>query len=90
MLFRSGGTDGGQRGLKSIISQLGTKDFNRCRIGIGNDKLIPTADYVLGKVEKEKMDIYKTSLEHATKGVINWIKEDINNTMNKFNGDIQV
>ncbi|HHX52524.1 MAG TPA: aminoacyl-tRNA hydrolase [Erysipelothrix sp.] len=88
--FRRGGNDGGQRGLKSIISQLGTKDFNRCRIGIGNDKLIPTADYVLGKVEKEKMDIYKTSLEHATKGVINWIKEDINNTMNKFNGDIQV
>lgn len=88
--FRRGGTYGGQRGLKSIISQLGTKDFNRCRIGIGNDKLIPTADYVLGKVEKEKMDIYKTSLEHATKGVINWIKEDINNTMNKFNGDIQV
>lgn len=88
--FRKGGNDGGQRGLRSIIGQLGNKNFNRCRIGIGNDKLIPTADYVLGKVEKENVDLYKQSLNHATKGIIHWIKSDINSTMNSYNGDITV
>src|SRR3712207_4646327 len=32
---RPGGGPGGQGGMKSIIAQLGTRDFPRVRIGIG-------------------------------------------------------
>lgn len=86
--FRKNGNDGGQRGIRNIIERLNSKDFNRCRIGIGNNKLIPTADYVLGKVEKENLELYEQSLNHATKGIIEWINSDITTTMNLFNGDI--
>ena len=86
--FRKSGNDGGQRGVRNIIERLSTKEFNRCRIGIGNDKLIPTADYVLGKVEKENLELYEQSLNHATKGIIEWINSDISTTMNLYNGDI--
>ncbi len=86
--FRKNGNDGGQRGVRNIIERLSSKEFNRCRIGIGNDKLIPTADYVLGKVEKENLELYEQSLNHATKGIIEWINSDISTTMNLYNGDI--
>jgi PTH1 family peptidyl-tRNA hydrolase len=33
--LRSNGSDGGHRGLQSIIEALGTQDFKRIRIGIG-------------------------------------------------------
>lgn len=88
--FRPNGSDGGQRGIRDIIKHLSTKDFNRCKIGIGNDKLIPTADYVLGKVEKENRELYQKSLQHAKEGIILWIKTDIQQTMNQFNGDLQI
>lgn len=88
--FRHTGNDGGQRGIRDIIKHLSTKNFNRCRIGIGNDKLIPTADYVLGKVEKENLGLYQKSLEHAKNGIIQWIKTDIQQTMNLYNGDISI
>lgn len=88
--FRRGGNDGGQRGLRDIIKHLNTKSFDRCRIGIGNDKLIPTADYVLGKVEKENRELYKKSLEHAKEGILCWIDNGLDKTMNQFNGDITV
>ncbi|NLW29726.1 MAG: aminoacyl-tRNA hydrolase [Erysipelothrix sp.] len=86
--FRKSGNDGGQRGVRNIIERLNTKEFNRCRIGIGNDKLIPTADYVLGKVEKENQELYEQSLNHAMKGIIEWINSDIVTTMNLYNGDM--
>ncbi|HCN99749.1 MAG TPA: aminoacyl-tRNA hydrolase, partial [Methylophaga sp.] len=48
--LKRGGGHGGHNGLRDIISQLGSKDFLRCRIGIdhpGNSKQV--ADYVLSK-----------------------------------------
>lgn len=88
--FRHGGNDGGQRGIRDIIKHLNSKEFDRCRIGIGNDKLIPTADYVLGKVEKENRDLYSKSVKHAQDGIICWINEGLQKTMNNYNGDIQL
>lgn len=86
--FRQGGNDGGQRGLRDIIKQCGSKDFNRCRVGIGNNKLIPTVDYVLGKVEKENQELFQQSINHATKGIIFWIEHGLQQTMNFFNGEM--
>ena len=56
--LRSKGRSGGHNGIKSIIKYLGTDEFKRLKIGISNDKLIDTKDYVLGKItsnQKEKL-----------------------------------
>lgn len=58
---RSKGSAGGNNGLKSIISTLGTEEFSRIRLGTGNDELrrkIGDTDFVLSKFtaeEKEKL-----------------------------------
>ncbi len=48
--LKTGGGHGGHNGLRDIISQLGTKDFHRLRIGVGHpgskDQVV---DYVLRK-----------------------------------------
>jgi peptidyl-tRNA hydrolase, PTH1 family len=48
--------DAGHQGVASIIQKLGTKEFNRLRIGIGSNKPlgIPAEDYVLQKFSKEE------------------------------------
>ncbi len=83
--LKTSGSDGGQRGLRNIISHLKTKDINRLRIGIDNNKQIPTADYVLGKVEKEKLADYEKSLQLASQCAIAFIQYPINEVMNKYN-----
>ena len=55
MRVRRSGSDGGQKGLRSIIEHLGTDAFPRIRIGVGQK---PRADYdmadwVLGKIPEE-------------------------------------
>lgn len=58
---RKNGSAGGNNGLKSVISHLGTENFPRLRLGTGNDELrkkLSDTDFVLGKFtpeEKEKL-----------------------------------
>lgn len=45
---RMGGSAGGHNGIKSIIQELGTDEFMRIRIGIGNDnQYLPSEEFVL-------------------------------------------
>lgn len=53
--IRESGSAGGQNGLKSVIEHLGTENFPRIRIGVGQ-KPHPEyslADWVLGEIPKE-------------------------------------
>lgn len=83
--LRSFGSDGGQKGMHSIIANLGTNRFKRIRVGIGNNKQIPTADYVLGKVSKDEKEDYDKAINFAKDAIIDFLNEDFNLVMNKFN-----
>ncbi len=52
----TGRGDAGHQGVASIIAALGTKEFNRLRIGIGSNKPlgIPAEDYVLKNFSQEE------------------------------------
>ena len=63
--LRSKGSAGGHKGMKSIIANIKTQEIPRIRIGIEKNPLILTSDYVLGKVEKEKRPLFKSSIEKA-------------------------
>ncbi|WP_050613572.1 aminoacyl-tRNA hydrolase [Bacillus testis] len=53
--LRQKGRAGGHNGIKSIISQLGTQQFNRIRIGIGRPQNgMSVVNYVLGRFQKEE------------------------------------
>ena len=55
--YRAGGSAGGNNGLKSIISEIGTVEFPRIRVGTGNDELrtkMGDVDFVLSKFSAEE------------------------------------
>lgn len=54
--IKKNSSSGGHNGIKSIIDCLGTKKFNRLKIGIGNQNNIEDADYVLSNFSKSELD----------------------------------
>ena len=57
--FKQGGGDAGHKGVRSISQHLGTKDFNRLRVGIGRPRTKEeVSSFVLSdfsKAEKDKI-----------------------------------
>ena len=54
--MRKKGSDGGHNGLKNIQELLGTQDYARIRVGIGNDfQKGGQVDFVLGKLDGEEL-----------------------------------
>lgn len=84
--FRESGSHGGQNGLRNIIEQLGTSNFKRLRIGIGDNKLMNKADFVLGKFQPKEIEILMPTLNQGYDAIFEWIKnEKFNNIMTRYN-----
>ena len=72
----------GHNGIKSAISMLNTKDFLQLKIGIGKSEMIPTVDYVLGKLTNKEIDALKD--EKYTNLINSFILYGYVKTMNDF------
>ena len=84
--IRKQGGPGGHNGLKSIISTLGTNEFPRVRIGVGNpESSAVQVDHVLGTFDPNTRDLVKTAAERAADAITMIVSGDIDNAMNKFN-----
>ena len=83
--LREKGSAGGQNGVKSILRYMGSQEIARIRVGIGKDLQIPTVDYVLGKVNKEDIDLFQETLNTAADAAIASINEEFNMVMAKYN-----
>ena len=82
--MRRKGSDGGQKGMKSIIQHLDTTDFPRLRIGIG-EPVGALIDYVLTEFsEDEEIEITHT-IDRAVAAIETFVTDDILTVMNKFN-----
>lgn len=87
--IRPSGGSAGQKGLNSIIHQLGTKDFPRLRIGIGRPPgRMSSADYVLHDFSAEEQETLALVLERAVEAVQSFIHLGLEQTMNRFNGTV--
>lgn len=86
--FRSNGTDGGHNGVKSIIQNLGGNNkFARLKVGIGpQPSFLSSEDFVLQKFTQEESDFLQKIIPVCSDALEFWLKNDIENTMNKFNG----
>ena len=84
--IREKGSAGGHNGIKSIISNLGTQEFSRIRIGVGEKpKGWDLADYVLGRFSKEEEPTIREALQNTVQACSTILNEDIRTAMNKFN-----
>lgn len=87
MRIRSKGSDGGQRGMRSIINLSGSQAFPRIKIGIGA-KPNPDwdlADWVLSKFSDKEMKELEKMFENAHKAVELIIDGKMDRAMNLFN-----
>jgi len=84
--FRARGSSGGHNGLKSVSAHLGTEVFSRLRMGIGSPGRRPPADYVLDNFKKAEIETLEKMISRAADAVRFWLKSDINECMNIFNG----
>ena len=86
--LRSKGSSGGQRGIKSTITHLGTEQFNRVKIGIGRpDNGKTVVAHVLSKFDKENSEIAQAGISKAVDAVKYYVESnDFAKAMNKFNG----
>lgn len=84
--IRKSGGAGTHNGMKSVVQELGTKDFIRIRIGIGaaagDEDLV---DRVIGKVPKEEQAVLQRAAEEAAKAVKDIIEIGADNAMNRHN-----
>jgi peptidyl-tRNA hydrolase, PTH1 family len=84
--IRKNGSSGGHNGLKSIIGEIGTNDFIRVRIGIGQPSLDQDpAVYVLKDFARSERNVVKETIDLAGKAVKSIIVDGIESAMNKYN-----
>lgn len=84
--IRKKGSAGGHNGLKNIIAQVGTDEFARIRIGVGDKpKNGDLVNHVLGHFTKEARAQVEQGLENAADAVALAVRENMDAAMNQFN-----
>ena len=83
--LRYQGSSGGHNGLKNIELHLSTQKYKRLKIGISNNKLIDTKDYVLGKFSTEELKCINPILEEIPNIILDYLSLPFDRVMNKYN-----
>jgi peptidyl-tRNA hydrolase, PTH1 family len=80
------GSDGGHNGLAHINAVLGTDNYSRIRVGIGNDfRKGGQVDYVLSKWSEEEKNLLKDKIDQACEMIKSFGMIGLDLTMTSFN-----
>lgn len=84
--LRPKGSSGGHNGLQHVTQRLGTTQFPRLRIGIGDDfGNGEQVDYVLSPFTPDQQQPIQTAVEDAVEAILTSVREDLPEAMNRFN-----
>ena len=85
--IRSNGSAGGHNGIKSIISQLGSQDFPRVKVGIGAkpNPDFDLADWVLSAFSASEEKTLQAALERAADAALCIVSQGTMEAANRFN-----
>ncbi|MFP4008008.1 MAG: aminoacyl-tRNA hydrolase [Spirulinaceae cyanobacterium] len=85
--LRLSGSAGGHNGIKSTISHLGSQDFPRLRIGIGQSgPQKDTVSHVLGRFAPAEREAIQEVLRLTTAAIEVALKEGLEKAMSLYNG----
>ncbi len=86
MRIKRKGSDGGQKGMRSIIYLSGSDEFPRVKIGIGHKpEKWELADWVLSNFSTDEKKLIDDTAKRAADAVELIIKGDIDKAMNLYN-----
>lgn len=85
---RADGSAGGHNGIKSLISELGSQDFPRVKIGVGAkpEPERDLADWVLSSFSTSEEKALSAALNNAGDAALSIIDHGIQETANRYNG----
>jgi PTH1 family peptidyl-tRNA hydrolase len=84
--IKLGGGDAGNRGLRSIIEALSSREFVRVRIGVGHPE--PDADdkeYLLRPMTRAELDTAREAVERAAEALTAIVSEGVERAMGRYN-----
>ncbi len=85
--IRAKGSDGGHNGLKNIIKHIGTNEFIRIRIGVGEKpQNWDLADYVLGRFPASEQPAMREAIQETVHACETIVTQGIDRAMNLYNG----
>jgi PTH1 family peptidyl-tRNA hydrolase len=82
--FRARGTHGGHNGLRDIQNHLGTTEYCRLKIGVGEPGE-DAVDHVLGKFRPSERPAMNDAVQLAVQGIVRWVRDGIEKCMNEYN-----
>lgn len=84
--IREKGSHGGHNGIRNIILQMGTDEFNRIKVGIGEKPNgWDLADYVLAKFSPDDLPLMEQGMDKAVLGVELMLSRGIKDAANRVN-----
>ena len=87
--LRGSGSSGGHRGLASIEEALGSRDYARLRIGVGEAPAETLRERVLEEFREEEEAMADEAILKAADAVECWVLEGLLAAMNRFNRRVQ-
>ena len=80
------GGDAGQKGVRSIIQQLGTQEFPRLRVGIGRPPgRTPVSSYVLQDFSGLDKEMLPFVLDQAVSAALHFVDHGLESAMTLYN-----
>ena len=84
--IRLKGSAGGHNGIKNIIAHLGTQEFPRIKVGVGEKPpRMDLKDYVLSRFSKGEQELMDEAFQEAAQAVVMMLGEGADRAMNHFN-----
>jgi PTH1 family peptidyl-tRNA hydrolase len=88
--LRQNGSDGGHKGLASIIYYLASTEFPRIRLGVGpvpEDN--PAVDFVLDRFTNTERPVANEMIKRSAEAVSTWLKEGFDIAAAQYNRAIE-
>ena len=85
--IKVGGGHAGHNGLRSIIDKMGSRDFSRVRVGIGNPPgRMPVADFVLKQLRSREAEVFDETTVRAAEAAATALTRGVIFTRDHVNG----
>jgi PTH1 family peptidyl-tRNA hydrolase len=84
--IRGDGSHGGQNGLRNIQEQLGTPQYARLRLGVGQPGPGDAVDFVLSRFKTGEQAAVTTMIADAAQAALHWVRLGVAGAGNLVNG----